>query len=126
MENNISQIIGYYQAVLFDFDGVIPHTMDDNFNAWRYALKKENITIIKDVYFKMGGRTVHEGIDYFAKMDNVDITPAVKVNIVRDKEKYYLDNNKFRIYDGIEKLKNELKNKKILLGLSKWCKHKAN
>ncbi len=51
----------------------------------------------------MEGRTVHEVIDYVSKMDNVDITPAVKENIVRDKEKYYLDNNKFRIYDGIEK-----------------------
>jgi len=44
-----------YQAVLFDFDGVIGQTMEDNFQAWAYAFSTINITLKKIEYFLLEG-----------------------------------------------------------------------
>ena len=40
-----------FKAVIFDFDGVIADTMNDNFNAWEYSFLKYNVKIEKKDYF---------------------------------------------------------------------------
>ena len=40
-----------YKAVLVDFDGVIGKTMEDNYNAWAYALNTVGISMDKNDYF---------------------------------------------------------------------------
>ena len=40
-----------YKAILFDFDGVIGKTMEDNYQAWKNAFSMHNITIDKKEYF---------------------------------------------------------------------------
>ena len=44
-----------YKAVLFDFDGVLGRTMEDNYNAWAYALNTVGISIYKNGYFLLEG-----------------------------------------------------------------------
>lgn len=104
-----------YKAVFFDFDGVIGKTMDDNFHAWRHAFSKYNITINKDEYFLLEGMNTRKVAEHFLdeNLKNLEIVNA----LVRLKEKYYLENNRFRFYDGVESLMPKLKKKGYLLGL---------
>ena len=44
-----------YKAILFDFDGVLGKTMDDNFRAWENTLNNHGISISKREYFKSEG-----------------------------------------------------------------------
>lgn len=44
-----------YKAILFDFDGVIGKTMEDNYRAWEYAFSKYSIKIDKTEYFLLEG-----------------------------------------------------------------------
>ena len=34
-----------YKAVLFDYDGVVANTMEDNYCAWQFAFSKHNIQL---------------------------------------------------------------------------------
>ena len=40
-----------YKAILFDFDGVIGKTMNDNHRAWKNAFSLYEIIIEKNEYF---------------------------------------------------------------------------
>ena len=44
-----------YKYVWFDFDGVIGKTMEDNYNAWAYALNTVGISMDKNDYFLLEG-----------------------------------------------------------------------
>jgi len=44
-----------YKAVLVDFGGVIGKKMEDNYNAWAYALNTVGISMDKNDYFLLEG-----------------------------------------------------------------------
>ncbi|OGS44943.1 MAG: hypothetical protein A2539_04510 [Elusimicrobia bacterium RIFOXYD2_FULL_34_15] len=104
-----------YKAVLFDFDGVIGKTMDDNYNAWRYALSKYNIDITKNEYFQLEGMSTTKTAEYFLSENSKSIRKAKEV--VEDKEDYFLKNNKFSVYTDVKSLLPYLKKKGYSLGL---------
>jgi len=43
------------EAILFDFDGVLADTMEDNFIAWKDAFKDRGIEILREDYFPLEG-----------------------------------------------------------------------
>ncbi len=114
-----------YRAVLFDFDGVIGRTMEDNFRAWEYAFSAFNLDISKEAYFLIEGFSARKVAEHFLGKRAED---GLVEDLVRLKEKYYLENCRFSFYDGVEPFVASLKDKEYLLGLvsgahSKRLKH---
>ena len=104
-----------FKAVLFDFDGVIGKTMEDNYQAWKYAFSKYNIDIDKNEYFLLEGFNTKKVAWHFLA-GGIKNANAV-AEIIEAKEKYYFENNSFSLYEGVEFLIDRLKNKGYLLGL---------
>lgn len=107
--------MGKYKVVLFDFDGVIGNTMEDNFAAWRYAFSQYGINIDKNEYFLLEGMSARRIAEHFLTQNSK--SPALIDKIVELKEKYYLENNTFSVYEDVEPLLPRLKSKGCLLGL---------
>lgn len=104
-----------YKAVFFDFDGVIGKTMDDNYLAWEYAFSQYNVPINKNEYFLLEGMNTRGVAKHFIGKSTGNY--GVVDEIVSLKEKYYLENNRFSFYDGVESLLPKFKGKGYLLGL---------
>lgn len=103
------------EAIMFDFDGVIGRTMDDNFTAWKYALSRYAIDIEKNAYFLLEGMTPGKVAKHFLIQHSQN--PVLVNAIVSLKEKYYMENNAFAIYDDVEPLLSRLRRKGYSLGL---------
>ncbi len=103
-----------YKAVFFDFDGVIGKTMDDNYLAWEYAFSQYNVPINKNEYFLLEGMNTRGVAKHFIGKSTGNY--GVVDEIISLKEKYYLENNRFSFYDGVESLLPKLKGKGYLLG----------
>jgi len=104
-----------FSAVFFDFDGVIGRTMEDNYRAWRYAFLKYGINISKHEYFLTEGMNTKKIASYF--LGSVKRKKDKMRHIIELKEKHYLDNNKFSLYPGVNRVILKLKKKGYKLGL---------
>lgn len=91
------------KAIIFDFDGTIADTMDQNYEAWKYSLSKFNFEIDKNTYFKTEGATPSSIASLYSKEEEI-----IKV-IISEKEEYFLKNYQVKIYenclDFLEKMK---------------------
>lgn len=104
-----------FKAILFDFDGVLADTMEDNFTAWKEAFKSKNIKITRDDYFQLEGMQLKNlastiGKKYKVDKDNYEY-------LVQFKNKYYLENHSFRFYSGVVELVNLLAENNIRLAI---------
>ncbi|MBV5277991.1 MAG: HAD family phosphatase, partial [Campylobacteraceae bacterium] len=93
-----------YKAVIFDFDGTIADTMEQNYQAWKYALDKYGYVMDEAKYYHEEGRTPRAIVSDFTE-DNDTLQ-----DIMNLKEMYFIKNYKFKIYDGVLELLNKLKN----------------
>ena len=100
---------------MFDFDGVIGQTMDDNFTAWKYALARYAIDIERTEYFLLEGMPPRKVAEHFLIQNSQ--SPSLISEIVLLKEKYYMENNTFALYDDVEPLLSRLRKKRYSLGL---------
>lgn len=103
------------KGVLFDFDGVLAETMEDNFNAWRAAMRDFGIELKSSEYYPLEGMPMKDIAKKFCQKFNLD--KSLCKEIVDKKERYYLKNHNFRLYPGVDDFIDILKSKKILLGL---------
>ena len=101
-------------AVIFDFDGVLGCTMDDNYLAWASACSEFDLHLKQEEYFLLEGLSVKEVartlLNRYKK--NINYTDR----LAKSKEKHYLDHNQFSLYLGSEKLLGDLKSS-VMLGL---------
>ncbi|MDZ4785884.1 MAG: HAD family phosphatase [bacterium] len=100
-----------FKAVLFDFDGVIGDTMEDNYRAWLYALGLFGATFTKDEYFRLEG---HRVVDIAAKtliLRGKD--PVHAAEVAKAKDDFYISNNNFKFSIGVEDLIQTLLENKI-------------
>lgn len=104
-----------YTAIFFDFDGVIGETMEDNYEAWKHAFSKYSISIVKDEYFLLEGMNTKGVAEYFSARYALDTQMITE--IIHQKETYYLENNRFRFYDGVKTLIPEFKRRGYLTGM---------
>ena len=104
-----------YKAVLFDFDGVIGKTMEDNYEAWAHAFKQYNIKIRQDEYYLIEGKTTISVAEFFLEKYKSDIFLAKEIAVA--KESYYLRQNSFELYPKAIALINKIKNRGLLIGL---------
>jgi len=104
-----------YQAVLFDFDGVLAQTMQDNFLAWKAALATAQIVLPEKDYYLLEGCKAVEVARHFLDQNKKDL--SLISDLVRIKEDYYAKNNHFSLYPGATELLTELKAKGFKLAL---------
>lgn len=89
--------------------------MEDNYQAWNRAFVKYNIDFDKNEYFLLEGLNTKKVAEHFFK--NSKKLPEIINDIVNLKEKYYMENNNFSLYKGVETIISRLKKSGYLLGL---------
>ena len=47
--------LSQYKAILFDFDGVLGKTMEDNYTAWAHSFAPYGVKIKREEYFLLEG-----------------------------------------------------------------------
>lgn len=104
-----------YKGILFDFDGVLARTMDDNFAAWRVVFAEYNVSLNARDFFPLEGMPVEEMARELCKIGNCDT--ALAREITAKKDEYYRANHLFSFYEGVEELVNTLSVKSIPLGI---------
>ncbi|HEY4525876.1 MAG TPA: HAD family phosphatase [Candidatus Paceibacterota bacterium] len=103
------------KAILFDFDGVLADTMGDNLRAWQSTLSTIGVSFGAQEYLELEGM----------KMVDVARTLCAKhgvkdgdwEHLVQNKDRYYSENNSFRLYPGALELLRALKDKNIPVAL---------
>ena len=107
-----------FKAVLFDFDGVIGRTMEDNYKACKYALSTYKIPINKNNYFLLEGMSTFKTARYFLKINSQikNINNLAK-EIVKYKEKHFSKNNTSSLYNGAKSVVKYLKEKDYCIGM---------
>lgn len=107
--------IGRPQALIFDFDGTLARTMEDNFEAWRVAVQEYGIDLKPEDYYPLEGLSVYELPEqFFGKYHQK--SPAPKM-VVEKKESYYLKNHRFSFYPGVEELIDLFRSREIPLAI---------
>jgi len=104
-----------YKAILFDFDGVLGKTMEDNFRAWENTFNNHGISISKREYFKSEGLPTKDLAIKYLKLNDMD--SDLFSLLVKEKEEHYLRNHSFKLYPGAEPLVKNLKVNGYSLGL---------
>jgi beta-phosphoglucomutase len=104
-----------YRAVLFDYDGVVANTMEDNYSAWQFAFSRYGIQLDRLRYFRMEGMTPLAVAGSILEENGLD--PGLAAEIAREKERYYIAHHISSLHDGIESLVSALKTRGRLVGL---------
>jgi len=99
------------KAVLFDFDGTLAKTMEDNFKAWQNAVSGYGIDLKPEDYYPFEGLNVHD----FPKVlfGKYKLETPDENEVVRKKEEYYLKHHRFELYPGVEDLITALREKRV-------------
>lgn len=111
-----------YRAILFDFDGVIGQTMEDNYRAWAHVFAPLGVSIPREEYFLQEGKSPQAVAIHFLTAHGADIGLADALAIQKDR--YYARHNTFALYDGVEQVIRELKATGVLLGLVTGARRK--
>ena len=80
-----------YKAILFDFDGVLGKTMEDNFCAWKNTFNNHLISISKREYFKSEGLPTKDLAIKYLKLNDRDSN--LFSFIVKEKETHCMENH---------------------------------
>jgi beta-phosphoglucomutase len=90
------------KAVIFDFDGVIGMTMEDNHRAWSKAFAEHGIEFPVEEYFLLEGMGAERVAATILERRGADT--ALKSRLAELKDRYYLENNSFQFYPHIEEI----------------------
>lgn len=104
-----------YRAVLFDFDGVIAKTMEDNFVAWQTVLADYGYALRPEDYFPWEGEKLQDLATHYCLDGGIDVSLAPE--IVQKKDEYYKEHNTFVLYSGAKDVLTFLASRGIPLGL---------
>lgn len=102
------------QAILFDFDGVLGRTMQDNYRAWCSAFATVSIALDEREYYQLEGLNTIRLAETILKNSSVELGRAKE--LAQQKEANYLADNNFCLYPGALELVQQL-SEKLLLGL---------
>ncbi len=104
-----------YRGIIFDFDGVLATTMEDNFAAWRETLKRFRYDIDREEFFLIEGTKLLELAALYKK--RAGIMGVADSEILKQKEAYYLAHHSSKFYPGAIDFLAKLKSHKIPTGL---------
>lgn len=105
------------KGILFDFDGTLAKTMEDLLAAWQHAFRQYDIEIQKDDYFPLEGMEMVLIAKTLAGKHNLSLLEEEFTEIVKKKEKYYLEHHSFSFYPGVVELIEKLYSEGIIMGL---------
>lgn len=103
-----------YEAVVFDFDGVLGMTMEDNYRAWAKAFSSYGIVLGREEYFLMEGMNTTAVAETILRKHGMNCASADAIAAM--KEANYLAENSFEFYPGALDL-IEILNRSFRLGL---------
>ncbi|PIR69954.1 MAG: hypothetical protein COU47_00790 [Candidatus Niyogibacteria bacterium CG10_big_fil_rev_8_21_14_0_10_46_36] len=89
-----------YKGILFDFDGVLARTMEDNLRAWQKAFGDAGGQITGEEYFPLEGMRPIDVAVFFCDKNGIPETRAE--DIMHAKERYYMDDHSFLLYPHVE------------------------
>lgn len=104
-----------HKAILFDFDGVLAKTMEDNFNAWRAAFQSVGVDIVSDDYYPLEGMNVVGVAETLIK--KYRLLGVSGEALFQKKDEHYFQNNRFELYPGVAELTTKLKKKNIPIAI---------
>src|SRR3989344_8552256 len=90
------------QGVLFDFDGTLARTMEDNFAAWKMACADLDLGLAPPDYCPLEGMNLFEIAAQY--LSTAGRGPNEKQNLVKKKEAYYLEisrEKRLEFYPGV-------------------------
>jgi len=103
------------RAILFDFDGTLGKTMEDNFAAWQAALADFAATLTPEEYFPYEGEALSELAKRYCFEKHID--PREAPEMVKKKEAYYLAHHVFAFYPGVEDMVARLSVKRVPMAI---------
>jgi beta-phosphoglucomutase len=110
-----SRLLNHYQAVFFDFDGVVAQTLEDNYRAWAHVFSKYKVKINPEEYFLMEGRRSIDIVQHFLLKNGLAASLAPK--LIEHKHAYYAEHHEFKVYAGVEELIQRIKSTGIKVAL---------
>ena len=103
------------EAIIFDFDGVVGDTMNDNFVAWEQAFSSFQVKITQIDYFLLECMGRFQIADELMKKHHMmDIN---KSELVNRKEQYYAKHHTFKLYPEIMDILSLIKENCFKIGL---------
>jgi len=103
------------KAILFDFDGVLADTMEDNFTAWKMAFKNKNVEIERGDYFPLEGLKIPMVAKTIGLKYGIDEKDYPE--IIEFKNKYYLENHFFSFYPNVKETVEYIKKKGLKIAI---------
>lgn len=105
----------HFKAVLFDFDGVLAVTMEDNFSAWQATLRDYYVDLAPDEYYPLEGMSLKDLAEQYIAEKKIDAVDPQ--DIVKAKERYYLLQHTFRLYPHVEEYVTRLANRSVPIAI---------
>lgn len=103
------------RAVLFDLDGTLADTMEDNYQAWRATLAEHGASDLpRDEYFPLEGLNLKE---LAARLTERLATRPDLNSVIARKEHHYLAKHHFRLYPGVIDLIERLKSSGVKIAI---------
>jgi len=103
------------KGILFDFDGTLAKTMEDHYAAWKNTLLPLGIKLQPEEYFPFEGMTVHRIAQKVC--EDYGLSFSLSTDLIKKKEEYYLRNNSFSFYPGVEEMIIFFKKEGFKLGI---------
>lgn len=103
------------KGILFDFDGVLAVTMEDNYRAWTAVFKNLSYTVKADEYYLLEGMRMLDIAKKFCRAGGIN--EELAGDIVVKKDEYYARNHAFQFYPGVENSIANLKKAGIPMGI---------
>ena len=103
------------KAIIFDFDGTLAATMEDNFKAWQATVAGYGLKIKPEDYYPYEGLSVYQ---VPVKLFGIYQKPVPDIEeLVQKKEKHYREHHRFEFYPEVEAMVAELRQNGIRLGI---------
>lgn len=103
------------RAVIFDYDGVIADTLEDNYRCWKYALSQSGVILSKEEFLSYEGLRPLELAE--AICQKYGLSKKIAPGIVSTKEDYFIKHCLPPIYKGVKELLIKLKKHGQKIGL---------
>ncbi|MBM3835594.1 MAG: HAD family phosphatase [Verrucomicrobia bacterium] len=104
-----------HKGILFDFDGTLARTMEDNYRAWRAITKDYGLDLQPEDYYPYEGLRAEELVPWLFR--SKPLVGADARTLSRLKDEYYLKHHQFSLYPGVERLVSDLKHHKVSLAI---------
>ena len=88
-------------AVLFDFDGVVGRTMEDNYAAWHGACDQMGLALEREEYFLLEGMGARRVAEIVVERNGASETLAPRLAELKD-ALYLRHVREVRLYDGVD------------------------